>query len=170
MSEYREKVVLDTNIMLSALMSPNGTSAAAVASVLMNNDVVQSAQTYAELGEKLASKKLQKYIPADLRQQALDFFAAAAEFVEAPCKHTACRDPKDNKFLDIADAGGAVTLVTGDKDLLALQGQEKALGMNFNIMSGRNWLDLHPLPVQAAANDANASVPSMFTLRQPVLG
>lgn len=169
MSDSREKVVLDTNIMLSALMSPKGTSAAAVASVLMNNDVVQSAETYAELGEKLASKKLQKYIPAELRQQALDFFAAAAEFVDAPCKHTACRDPKDNKFLDIADAGGATTLVTGDKDLLALQGHEKALGMNFNIMSGRAWLDLHPLPVQEAANDASSAVPSIFSLRQPVL-
>ncbi len=169
MNAYREKVVLDTNIMLSALMSPNGTSAAAVASVLMNNDVVQSSQTYAELGEKLASKKLQKYIPAELRQQALDFFAAAAEFIEAPCKHTACRDPKDNKFLDIADAGGATTLVTGDKDLLALQGQEKSLGMNFSIMSGRNWLDLHPLPVPAASTGSNNAVPSMFSLRQPVL-
>ena len=32
----------------------------------------------------------------------------------------ACRDPKDDKFLDVALAGGAHALITGDLDLLAL--------------------------------------------------
>ena len=32
----------------------------------------------------------------------------------------ACRDPKDDKFLDVAIHGQAHTIVTGDKDLLAL--------------------------------------------------
>ncbi len=33
---------------------------------------------------------------------------------------TACRDPKDDKFLEVAVAGHADIIVTGDKDLLAL--------------------------------------------------
>ncbi|WP_459868116.1 putative toxin-antitoxin system toxin component, PIN family [Endothiovibrio diazotrophicus] len=33
---------------------------------------------------------------------------------------TECRDPKDNKFLELAVAGGASALITGDQDLLAL--------------------------------------------------
>lgn len=32
----------------------------------------------------------------------------------------ACRDPKDNKFLDVAMCGGAALIVTGDRDLLEL--------------------------------------------------
>ncbi len=33
---------------------------------------------------------------------------------------TACRDPKDNKFLEVAVAGRADVIVSGDKDLLVL--------------------------------------------------
>ena len=32
----------------------------------------------------------------------------------------ACRDPRDDKFLDVALGGGAKALITGDLDLLAL--------------------------------------------------
>ena len=32
----------------------------------------------------------------------------------------ACRDPRDNKFLEVAVNGRADILVSGDKDLLAL--------------------------------------------------
>jgi len=32
----------------------------------------------------------------------------------------ACRDPKDNKFLELAVAGEATHIVTGDSDLLVL--------------------------------------------------
>jgi predicted nucleic acid-binding protein len=33
---------------------------------------------------------------------------------------TACRDPKDNKFLEVAGAGKADVIVSGDQDLLVL--------------------------------------------------
>lgn len=36
-----------------------------------------------------------------------------------------CRDPHDQIFLELAEAGSAQWLVTGDRDLLALQGQMK---------------------------------------------
>jgi predicted nucleic acid-binding protein len=31
-----------------------------------------------------------------------------------------CRDPRDDRFLEVAVAGGASRLVTGDRDLLTL--------------------------------------------------
>jgi len=31
-----------------------------------------------------------------------------------------CRDPKDNKFLELAVSGGATHLISGDNDLLVL--------------------------------------------------
>ena len=42
------------------------------------------------------------------------------EFIELAEKITVCRDPKDNKFLELAVAGNADCLITGDKDLLIL--------------------------------------------------
>jgi len=43
-----------------------------------------------------------------------------ALFIEPVVKISECRDPKDNKFLELAVAGNAYCIVTGDKDLLVL--------------------------------------------------
>ena len=43
-----------------------------------------------------------------------------ALFIEPVVKISECRDPKDNKFLELAVAGKADCIVTGDKDLLEL--------------------------------------------------
>lgn len=42
------------------------------------------------------------------------------ELVEVTHKLAGCRDPRDDKFLELALSGRATTLVTGDADLLAL--------------------------------------------------
>jgi len=43
-----------------------------------------------------------------------------AEWVEVGVRITACRDPKDDKFLELAVSGRGTHIVTGDSDLLAL--------------------------------------------------
>jgi predicted nucleic acid-binding protein len=45
---------------------------------------------------------------------------AAAELVEITERIVACRDPKDDKFLELAVNGRADAIVTGDDDLLVL--------------------------------------------------
>jgi uncharacterized protein len=45
---------------------------------------------------------------------------AAAELVTIAQRVVACRDPTDDKFLELAVNGHADLLVTGDADLLAL--------------------------------------------------
>lgn len=47
-------------------------------------------------------------------------FLKVAEMVEIDEAITICRDPKDNKLLELAVSGNANFLVTGDKDLLVL--------------------------------------------------
>ncbi len=41
-------------------------------------------------------------------------------FVEINQQINECRDPKDNKYLELAVCGGANLIVTGDNDLLIL--------------------------------------------------
>ena len=41
-------------------------------------------------------------------------------FVQTPTSIRACRDPKDDKFLEVAVHGSADVIVTGDSDLLDL--------------------------------------------------
>jgi hypothetical protein len=45
---------------------------------------------------------------------------AAAEFVDITERIAACRDPKDDKFLELAVSGKADVIVSGDGDLLDL--------------------------------------------------
>ncbi len=52
-----------------------------------------------------------------------DFIATLtreAEWIEPTIRITACRDPKDNKILELAVAGRATHIITGDADLLTL--------------------------------------------------
>ena len=46
--------------------------------------------------------------------------AAAAIWAEPSAAVTDCRDPKDDKYLDLALAAGAEVIVSSDEDLLAL--------------------------------------------------
>lgn len=48
----------------------------------------------------------------------------------------ACRDPKDDKFLELAVSGGATYLVTGDSDLLVLHPFR-----GISILTPTNFLD-----------------------------
>jgi uncharacterized protein len=43
-----------------------------------------------------------------------------AQRIDVDVQITACRDPKDDKFLSLAVCGPATHIVTGDADLLAL--------------------------------------------------
>jgi putative PIN family toxin of toxin-antitoxin system len=58
------------------------------------------------------------------------------EFIEPKTEITECRDPKDNKFLELAIAGNAECIVTGDKDLLELNPFR-----NIQIITPKEFLD-----------------------------
>ena len=47
-------------------------------------------------------------------------FAGASEWVEIDVRINDCRDPSDNKFLELAVSGRATHIITGDGDLLGL--------------------------------------------------
>ena len=57
-----------------------------------------------------------------------------------------CRDPKDNKFLELAVSGDATHLVTGDDDLLVLHPFRGVA-----IVTSQAFLDEHSLPPSEAS-------------------
>ena len=116
------KVVLDTNVLLSGLMSKNPQSPPLQIFKAIGVQVTPyfSSQTFEELEQKLQHPKLRKYIP---RERGLGFLADlkfAAEYVEIDGSLKICRDPKDNMVLETALLAGAGVLVSGDEDLLVL--------------------------------------------------
>ena len=82
--------------------------------------LIVSAQTWVEFAEVLYRDKFDKYLSEPRRKAFLDSVEAVSFTVEIRETFTACRDPKDNKFLEVAVNGLADVIVTGDKDLLVL--------------------------------------------------
>ena len=73
-----------------------------------------------ELAEVLARSKFDRYLTVSERQEFLRLFGRVAERIPIIHVVQACRDPKDDKFLELAVNGAARLIMTGDADLLAL--------------------------------------------------
>ncbi len=73
-----------------------------------------------ELADVLARPKFDPYMTVDERREFLRLFDRIAERVPIIHVVRACRDPKDDKFLELAVNGAAQLIITGDGDLLAL--------------------------------------------------
>lgn len=73
-----------------------------------------------ELTETLQRPRFDRYLSPTTRQQLVQYFLAVCTWIEIPSPIRACRDPRDDKFLEVAVHGEAGFLVTGDADLLAL--------------------------------------------------
>jgi putative PIN family toxin of toxin-antitoxin system len=74
----------------------------------------------AELRIVVRCPKLAPYIPPASIEPFLEQVASVATGVEIPTSIRACRDPRDDKFLEVAVHGRADLIVTGDRDLLDL--------------------------------------------------
>jgi len=117
----RERIVIDTNVILSRAITPAGKAAQAFDQAIEKRDLLQSDATYEELAAKLRSPKLQKYIDEDDARALLDDIHNVSVFVPVENSTDACRDAKDNKFLELAVAGDAKLIVSGDQDLTTLK-------------------------------------------------
>ena len=64
--------------------------------------------------------KLEKFRSPDLRMAFYEAYAGAVRLHSVTALTLECRDPKDNKFLDLVQQAGAKVLVSSDDDLLVL--------------------------------------------------
>jgi putative PIN family toxin of toxin-antitoxin system len=83
--------------------------------ILLMSDEVQS-----EIENVISRPKLQKYITLERRTKFLTELSQQVERVTINQHIRACRDPKDDKFLELAVCGDANYIITGDADLLDL--------------------------------------------------
>ena len=115
-----ERVVLDTNVLISGLLSNTSAPALAVEHAIASGQLIASADTLRELMSKLLSPKFDPYVTRERRDALLLRLAPLIEIVEVVQVICACRDPSDDKFLEAAVNGRADVIVSGDGDLLAL--------------------------------------------------
>jgi uncharacterized protein len=116
------RVVIDTNVVLSALVFGKGTTARLRAAWQGGHCLpLVSTATAQELMRVLAYPKFR--LDAQEQQELLaDYlpYAEAVHIPQSPPKVPVCRDPFDMPFLHLAAAGLADALITGDADLLTL--------------------------------------------------
>lgn len=122
------RVVLDTNIWLSAAISKSGAPAQVVRRVLEMGIPVFSKATFAELEARLWKPKFDRYLSMETRRAILHDANAVAHWVDIPpelAAQTYSRDPNNkkisDKFIHTALAASAAWLVTGDQDLLVIE-------------------------------------------------
>ena len=114
------RFVLDTNVIVSALLLMESPSRQAFDRALDSGEVVLSLPVLAEIHDVLARPKFRKYISEEDARQFLAAFLRRAEWVEINEAIQACRDPKDDKFLELAASGHATHIIIGDRDLISL--------------------------------------------------
>ncbi len=118
------RAVLDTNVLVSALISPGGPSAALLLELRAGAfELVVSPLLLEELEDVLARPKLRAWVT---RAEAAAYLAVIREesilYADPPPSgSTLCADPDDEFLIDLARAAGADTIVSGDRHLLDLR-------------------------------------------------
>ena len=79
-----------------------------------------STSVEAEIAEVLGRPKFAQGIPPERRRRILEILRNTGVWFEPAVRITECRDAKDNKYLELALAAGAETIVSSDDDLLVL--------------------------------------------------
>ena len=116
----RARVVIDTNVLVSRLILPQSLPAQAVRRAEQEALLLISEATMYELADVLARPRFDRYVSLDDRKSFLRRLGQIAESVSITQLVRECRDPKDDKFLEVALNGRADVIITGDADLLEM--------------------------------------------------
>jgi uncharacterized protein len=113
------RVVVDTNVFVSAALKDKSMPALALHVIERRGTLLKSDPTEQQFFEVLARPYISPLVePATLywvKQLILN-----AERISITSRIAACRDPTDDKFLELAVNGKADLIVSGDRDLLVL--------------------------------------------------
>ena len=115
-----ERIVIDTNVLVSRLLQFDSVPGRAAGKAIHEGTILVSQETMSELAEVLARQKFDRYVTLEQRLQFIRLVAQTAEFVPVIRTVRECRDPRDDKFLEVALNGRADAIVTGDEDLLRM--------------------------------------------------
>jgi len=119
MPEKKHRVVIDTNLWISFLLTRDFTKLDQLISeertvLLISQELLE------EIVEVAERPKFRKYFDLTELTELLVKLRQNAELVQVGSQVAICRDDKDNFLLSLAIDGAATHMLTGDKDLLVL--------------------------------------------------
>ncbi len=113
------RIVVDTNVFISAAFKELSWPGMVIRWVDRFGGLLKTAATEKEVFEVMQRPRIaENTVP--LLAVRLHRIFDAAELVAITERVTGCRDPKDDKFLELAVNGHADLIVSGDDDLLVL--------------------------------------------------
>jgi len=112
--------VIDTNVVISVAVFSSLTPALSLKKMMSLGNLVFSEAVLQEYNETLSNNKFDKYISLERRLRFLETLTARGSLIKITKPIRICRDPKDDKYLELAIACNATCIITGDKDLLVL--------------------------------------------------
>jgi putative PIN family toxin of toxin-antitoxin system len=114
------KIVIDTNLWISFIIS----NKFVLLDQLLHSNKIRilfSEELIEEIASTIAKPKLKKYFTGNALEEMLTQFEPYIDLIKVKKNINICRDPKDNFLLDLAKAGKADFLLTGDNDLLTIE-------------------------------------------------
>ena len=115
------QVVVDTNVLISSALSPDGAPARLLKRLVKESRLVFTPATFAELETRLWKPKFDNWLSIEERQQYLRIYSSIANWLDdAAAPEEWSRDRDDDMFIDLARRAGATRLISGDADLLCL--------------------------------------------------
>ena len=131
------RIIVDANVVISAALSKFSVPFLALEQVLDSHTNLISEKTFEELKVTLYQPKFDKYFFSDdTRPDILETILQYSLVIIPGITVTLCRDPNDDKYLELAHSGKADCIITGDPDLLVLNPFEKIL-----IITPKEFLD-----------------------------
>ena len=130
------RVVIDTNVWVSRLLLAGSATAQAVDTALERFEVLVSEPLVEELAEVLSREKFDRYVSVWDREEFLRRILRIATIAPVLSEVDDCRDPDDNRLLELALDSESDCILTGDRDLLRLNPWR-----GVRIVSPREFLD-----------------------------
>jgi hypothetical protein len=141
-----QRVVLDTNVLVSATLNPQSPPAAVINALIARRfTLVISQPLVEEYVEVMARPRISRRRNLDVAQVERVRLALLGVPGRVPVRGTMrlCRDPDDNIVLETAIRGGASALVSRDEDLTRAPDLVSALAQHgVAIMTVRQFLDV----------------------------
>lgn len=113
------RLVVDTNVFVSAVIKENSSPFIVLRWVDRHDGLLKSVATEQEVLRVLQRPRISALVVPSFRADAVQLLAQA-ELITIAERIAVCRDPKDDKFLELAVNGKADLIVSGDADLLVL--------------------------------------------------
>jgi putative PIN family toxin of toxin-antitoxin system len=132
----KQRVVVDTNVIVSSLLLADSAPQRALFVAQAKTDLLLSDDVVAELNAVLGRPAFDRYLDSATRQRFLHSLIACAHLVPITERVQACRDPRDDIFLELAVNGDADLIVSGDRDLLDMRSFRHVA-----ILTPRQFLD-----------------------------